>query len=484
MTDPVRDHPTTTPAVTPTTTPAAALPARRSGSAAGSSGRTLLAGLLAVLLALVLAPVSPASAHDGTDDGTDDDGTAESTADDSSDGGSTLDITPAPDHLPQTPTVDTTPQVLDLTFPVADPGTATSFFDDFLYLRGGGSRLHAATDIMAPKHRPVHAAMGGHITFAPHPEPSYGWMVSILGDDGYRYAYVHLNNDTPQKDADGRWLDDDEGGVDHAYAPRIVEAIRNEGTARGLRIERGELIGWNGDSGNAKGIASHLHFEIHVPPGDGHDGYRINPYHSLQEAVDRGDVPTAADLPAGTFDGPFRDVGPSATHAKAIERLADEGIVTACDGQDNYCPGDAMTRGDLAVSLATVAGLATSAATAPRFPDISTSDPRASAIAAVDGAGILTGYEDGTFGPEDALTRAQLASMLVRTFDIPLVDEDPPFSDVVPGRTHVDAIAATYAAGLTIGCEDGTRYCGRDDVNRAQLATFLDRGRTAFGTAD
>ena len=473
MTVPVRDHQTiseraaTAPAVTPATIP----------------GRALLAGVLALLLALVLAPAAPATAHDATAD-------TETTADTdatrtTADTGTTAEptasgITPAPAHLPQTPTVDTTPQVLDLTFPVADPDTATTFFDDFLYLRGGGSRLHAATDVMAPKHRPVHAAMGGHITWAPYPEPGYGWMVSILGDDGHRYAYVHLNNDTPQKDANGTWMDDDQGGVEHAYAPRIVEAIRDEGTARGLRIERGELIGWNGDGGNAKGIAPHLHFEIHVPPGDGHDGYRINPFHSLEDALERGDVPSPV---AASFDGPFRDVGPAATHADAIGRLADEGIVTACDG-DRYCPGDVVTRGDLAVSIAAVAGLATTATTASRFPDVATDDDRAGAIAAVDGAGILTGYEDGTFGPEDALTRAQLASMLVRTFDIPSVDEDPPFTDVVPGRTHVAEIAATYAAGLTVGCEDGARYCGRDDVNRAQVATFLDRGRTAFGTAD
>lgn len=383
-------------------------------------------------------------------------------------------ITPAPSDLPQTPTVDVTPQVLDLTFPVAEPDRDVHFADDFLRLRGGGSRLHAATDIMAPKHRPVHAAMGGTITFAPYPEPSHGWMLSILGDDGYRYVYVHLNNDTPQRGADGRWLDDDAGGVEHAYAPRIVEAIRTEGTARGLRVERGELIGWNGDSGNAKGVAPHLHFEIHVPPGDGHDGYRINPYHSLVDALERGDVPGArADEPR--FDGRFWDVDPAGTHADAIERLADGGYLAGCE-QDRFCAAEPMTRGDLAVTVAAVRGLSTTASTAPRFPDVDTDDPRAGAIAAVDAAGILHGYEDGTFGPEDPLTRAQVASMLVRTFRLEPVAQPAPFTDVTPGRPHAAAIAATAQAGLTKGCQDGTRYCGRDHVTRQQLASFVDRG--------
>ena len=386
-------------------------------------------------------------------------------------------IVPAPSDLPQSPTVDITPHVLDLTFPVAEPQTDTRFIDDFLHLRGGGTRLHAATDIMAPKHRPIHAAMGGYITFAPYPEPSYGWMISIMGDDGYRYAYVHLNNDTPERDADGNWLDDDAGGVEHAYAPRIVEAIRDAGTARGLRIERGELIGWNGDSGNAKGIAPHLHLEIHVPPTDEHDGYRINPYHSLEDALDRGDVPNGDAI----FDDRiFRDVDPKSEHGAAIERLSEEGIVSACEA-DRYCPGEAKTRGDLAVSIAAVKGLSTTASQTTDFPDVSPDDPRVGAIAAVSEVGILHGYADGTFGPDDPLTRAQLASMLVRTFELPAASSSPGFSDVTDGRPHADAIAATYEAELTKGCEDGSRYCGRVAVNRAQLASFLDRGRAFDG---
>jgi murein DD-endopeptidase MepM/ murein hydrolase activator NlpD len=421
-------------------------------------GRRLLVTALAVAIGMALFPTAMAAAD---------------TAD-------TAEITPAPSHLPQSPTVDITPRVIDLTFPVADPGNGLHYPETFLALRGGGSRLHAATDIMAPKHRPIHAAVGGHITFAPYPEARYGWMLSILGDDGYRYAYVHLNNDTPEKNDSGAWLDDDNGGVEHAYAPRIVEAIRTDGTARGLRIERGELIGWAGDSGNAKNTASHLHFETHVPANDDHDGYRVNPYHSLVAAMDRGDVPGAGKVEKA-FDGRFGDVDPDGTHAEAIERLADDGIISSCE-QDRYCPGDAVTRADLAVSVAAVSGLATTATTAPRFPDVNDEDPRAGAIAAVDAAGILNGYEDGTIGPEDPLTRAQHATMLVRTFAIPAAEDDPPFTDVTPGRTHVDAIAATYEAGLTIGCEDGTRYCGRDDVTRAQIASFLDRARAAFAT--
>lgn len=384
-------------------------------------------------------------------------------------------IEPAPEDLPQTPRVDVTEQEVDLTFPVADPDDQVHFIDDFLYLRGGGSRLHAATDVMAPKHRPIHAAVDGVVSFAPYPEPSYGWMISILGDDGTEYSYVHLNNDTPERDGDDNWLDDDDGGIEHAYAPKIAEAARQKGSSLnerdGVRVERGELIGWNGDSGNAKGVAPHLHFEIEMEDEDG--AYRINPYHSLQAALERGDVPGSAPV---EFDGRYRDVDPDGTHGPSIDRLADDGVVTGCD-EDRYCPRDAVTRGDLAAFVATARGLSTTAGSDVRFADVDADDPNAGAIAAVDGDGILTGFEDGTFGPDRPLTRAQLASVLVRAFEVPETSRSAGFTDVPEGGVHSVAIDATADAGLTRGCGDGTRYCGARDVTREQVASFLDRGR-------
>lgn len=397
-------------------------------------------------------------------------------------------ITPAPAGLPQTPPVDITPHLVDLTFPVADPDHQVSFVDDFLYLRGGGSRLHAATDVMAPKHRPVHAAVGGTITWAPYDpgrrgwsqlgEPPYGWMVSIRGDDGRRYAYVHLNNDTPVRGADGRWIDDDLGGIEHAYAPRIVEAIRHLGSATGLRIERGELIGWLGDSGNAKGVAPHLHFEIHAT-STAHGEYRINPFHSLVAAIERGDVPEADDATAhGPPDpppGPYLDVPAGAAHTESILALTEAGIAFGCT-PDRYCPGAPMLRGELAAFLAAAFDLDTSASSS-RFADVPADQRFVGEVAAVDAAGLLHGYTTGRFGVDDPLTRAQLATLLVRALHLPVTSEPPRFIDVPPGSTHAAAIATASTAGLTNGCQDGTRYCGAQAVTRGQIASFLDRAR-------
>lgn len=380
-----------------------------------------------------------------------------------------LALTPAPEELPQTPRVDIDTHLVELTFPVADPDDGVSFSESsFLALRGGGTRLHAASDLMAPKHRAVHAAVDGTISFAPAEEPGYGWMLNLRGDDGLRYSYVHLNNDTPTRDAAGDWVDDDLGGIEHAYAPRIVDAIRSTGSAKGLRVEAGELLGWLGDSGNAKHVASHLHFEIHVTDVDGE--YRIDPYPSLRAALDAGRVPPPSTTAA---QAGFLDVDPRGTHTPAIERLSDAGIVTGCDAT-RYCPDTAVTRGDLAVSLAAALDLDTGASA--DFLDVASAGSRSGAIAAVGDAGIMHGYGDGHFGPDDPLSRAQLATMLVQAFDVPSVSTPVRFDDVTPTNVHAANIAAAHAASLTRGCGDGTRYCGGQSVTRGQIATFLESG--------
>jgi hypothetical protein len=148
--------------------------------------------------------------------------------------------------------------IIDITFPVDGE---VSFTDDYLDARVG--HTHHAIDILADKMTPILAADDGVITFAPMTEPSYGYMLNLRGDSGYSFAYVHINNDTPG-------TDDGQGGIANAYAPGIEQ---------GARVNRGDVIAWVGDSGNAESTASHLHFEIEDASGN-----RVNPYASLLAA--------------------------------------------------------------------------------------------------------------------------------------------------------------------------------------------------------
>lgn len=180
--------------------------------------------------------------------------------------------------------------VVDMTFPT-DPGV--TFIDDFDFGRSGG-RTHKATDLMGEKMMPVYAAVGGEVTWAPgadgEGQPSYGYMITILGDDGREYSYVHLNNDNPG-------TDDGAGGPEQAFAP---------GIARDAVVQRGDLIGWMGDSGNAESTPPHVHFSIIDPNvSDPYGTSNVNPYFSLLDAIDRGDFATG-DVPERLDDGASR----------------------------------------------------------------------------------------------------------------------------------------------------------------------------------
>jgi len=101
-------------------------------------------------------------------------------------------------------------------------------------------------------------------------EGAEGNMVILTDDDGWRYLYIHLNNDTP-------------GTSDNANSPEYAFA---EGLEVGTSVAAGELIGFVGDSGNSTG--PHLHFAMTDP-----DGQYVNPFTNL--AIADG-VPTVAVL--------------------------------------------------------------------------------------------------------------------------------------------------------------------------------------------
>jgi hypothetical protein len=146
-----------------------------------------------------------------------------------------------------------------LIFPVVGPST---YIDDFGDPRG--SRRHEGNDIMAPKRALAVAAEAGTVKFWTTSRNA-GCMLYLEGVSGTEYLYVHLNND--------RTLGNDNTA---GCKPGTSYAV---GLRSGDRVEAGEPIGYVGDSGDADGIASHLHFEVH-PSG----GAAVSPFRYLNRA--------------------------------------------------------------------------------------------------------------------------------------------------------------------------------------------------------
>lgn len=125
-------------------------------------------------------------------------------------------------------------------FPVKAP---YSFVDTFLAPRAG-YRKHQGVDIFALSGTPVLAVVNGVVEQkAVNPLGGNKLWIRSPGDN-WSYYYAHLAG----------------------YAP---------GISNGTRVKKGQVIGYVGNTGNARTTPAHLHFESHVPSGAATNPYPI-----------------------------------------------------------------------------------------------------------------------------------------------------------------------------------------------------------------
>jgi hypothetical protein len=87
---------------------------------------------------------------------------------------------------------------------------------------------------------------------------------------------------------------------------------------------------------------------------------------------------------------------------------------------------------------------------------------------------LMNGYGNGLFGPNNNLTRAQLAQILYNREGRPTVTGGSPFTDVVKDAWYSDAITWAAANGVVGGYGNGL-FGPNDNITREQLATILWR---------
>lgn len=176
----------------------------------------------------------------------------------------------------------------------------------------------------------------------------------------------------------------------------------------------------------------------------------------------------STDTPFTSTNAPFSDIT-GTTFEPEILWLYDQSITAGCT-QGRYCPDDPVTRGQMATFLTRAFDLAESAADTFTDDDGSVHEPSIEALAAV---GITAGCREASFCPDDPVTRAQMASFLVRGID-GLAPAATDFFDDDAGNTHEANINVVAEHAITLGC--GVRsYCPLDRVTRGQMAAFLFR---------
>ncbi len=103
------------------------------------------------------------------------------------------------------------------------------------------------------------------------------------------------------------------------------------------------------------------------------------------------------------------------------------------------------------------------------------------AVELLSGAGILSGTGGGRYEPERAITRAELASILVKAMNLPAAEGGAPFSDVTEGEWYSACVAAAAKAGLVAGYDDGT-FRPDNTITREEMATVLALALGLAGT--
>ncbi|ACJ34957.1 S-layer homology domain-containing protein [Anoxybacillus flavithermus] len=87
---------------------------------------------------------------------------------------------------------------------------------------------------------------------------------------------------------------------------------------------------------------------------------------------------------------------------------------------------------------------------------------------------IVGGVGDGLFAPNQAITRAQAAAMLVRAFQLPLSNKPSIFADVPNSHPFAREIMTAYEAGF-VGGYPNNRFAPQESMKRKHMAMIIQR---------
>lgn len=183
------------------------------------------------------------------------------------------------------------------------------------------------------------------------------------------------------------------------------------------------------------------------------------------------DEPNPSDKP-GTNDK-FSDVNSSYWAYEFIESLSSKGIINGY-GDGTFKPENNITRAEFTKMVVEVAGLATGS-TSSNFVDVTANDWYAPYVVAAANAGIVNGEAADWFNANGNITREDICTILGRAF--PSVfngTADLTFSDASSISSYaVDYVKALVAAGVVNGYEDGT-FRPQNNAARSEAAKMLD----------
>ena len=171
---------------------------------------------------------------------------------------------------------------------------------------------------------------------------------------------------------------------------------------------------------------------------------------------------TCAKQPvAGAENEIYKDVLPTSIEAESVAALHAAGVIGGCDDSPPlFCPGCQVARSAMVKWLVMARGDALISPDAPTFTDVPKNHPFYAHIETAFAEGVADGYPDGTFRPNNAMTRGAAAVMIAKAAALQAPSPLPQsYSDVTPNSWWEEAIEALRAECVTTGCVDATMFC-------------------------
>ena len=185
---------------------------------------------------------------------------------------------------------------------------------------------------------------------------------------------------------------------------------------------------------------------------------------------------TEPEEPATDVSDLFSDIAPDAWYKDAVQYAYDNGLMTGVSANE-FAPEQTTTRAMIVSILARLEGV--ESAEAAGFADV-TDEWYATAVNWAANVGVVNGYEDNTFKPNTAITREQLAAILMnyaayKGYDVSARADLSHYSDADSISSWAnDVLLWAVAEGLLTGVTDDT-IAPQAHATRAQVAAILQR---------
>ena len=184
-----------------------------------------------------------------------------------------------------------------------------------------------------------------------------------------------------------------------------------------------------------------------------------------ERAIDKLDPPA--------WVNPFKDVAEGKYYYEPVAWGSQNGIVNGLKA-DEFGPKAECTRGQIVTFIWRAMGKPAAENAENKFTDVVEGKYYYDAVIWAVEKGIVNGLTDTTFGPEETCTRAQMATFLYRHAGEPAPAAACPFPDVAAGKWYTNAATWASEQGIVTGYEDGT-FGTNDKVLREQTVTMLYR---------